>query len=210
MLYFPVPLSLLNHYCSTSLFHLDCSTITVPLHWSTLTVPPLLFHFTPSPWVFHHYCSTSLFHFDCSTSNVPPLMFHFTVPPWLLHHYCSKSLFNLDGSTFTVPLHSSTLTVLTLLFHLDCSTITVPLHCSTLTVPTLLFHFTVSPWPISKVVHSYRLSCISLCSLILQLLNRVKSFGGHSGSVEGWVAKLALLCHFAGVSPSWSPEGLSE
>ena len=58
--------------------------------------------------------------------------------------------------------------------------------------------------------HTYRLSCISLCSSILQLLNRVKSFGGHSVSVEGWVAKFALLCHFAGVSPSWSPEWLSE
>ena len=36
-----------------------------------------------------------------------------------------------------------------------------------------------------SVAHTYRLSCISLCSSILQLLNRVKSFGGHSVSVEG-------------------------
>ena len=57
------------------------------------------------------------------------------------------------------------------------------------------------------MAHTYRLSCISLCSSILQLLNRVKSFGGHSVSVERRVAKLALLCYFAGVSPSQSPEG---
>ena len=43
------------------------------------------------------------------------------------------------------------------------------------------------------MAHTYWLSCISLYSSILQLLNRVKRFCGHSVSVEGWVAKLALL-----------------
>ena len=60
------------------------------------------------------------------------------------------------------------------------------------------------------MAHTYRLSCISLCSSILQLLNRVKPFSGHSVSVEGWVAKVTLLGHFAGISLSRSLEGLSE
>ena len=60
------------------------------------------------------------------------------------------------------------------------------------------------------MAYTYRLSCISLCSSTFQLLNRVKSFGVHSVSVEGWVAKVALLGHFASVCPSQSPEGLSE
>ena len=46
------------------------------------------------------------------------------------------------------------------------------------------------------------LSCISLCSSILQLLNLVKSFGGHPVSFQGWVAKLALPGHFTSVSSS--------
>jgi len=69
-------------------------------------------------------------------------------------------------------------------------------------------------WPdsvdwISRVAHTCWLSCMSLCGSVLQLLNRVGGFGGHSVSVGGWVAKLALLCRFAGVSPSRGPEGLS-
>ena len=55
---------------------------------------------------------------------------------------------------------------------------------------------------ISKVARTYWLSCISLCSSVLHLLNRVKSFGGHPVSFQGWVAKLALPGHFTSVSAS--------
>ena len=103
-----VPQWLFNHYCFTSVLHLDSFTITVPRNCSTVTVP---LHCSTS--LFHHDCSTSLFYHNLSTFTFPsllfhftvapwlfqPLIFHFTVLPWLIHPYCFTSLFHRYFST---------------------------------------------------------------------------------------------------------------